>query len=524
MAYKRILEDTRMDRRTEILQGNLEFPQQILKILGIEDDIDKIELVKEFWEHLWHNFLGEKGSVSKKVGETRLHLADTSINSVIWFEKFDNKDFFNSLLFHLSKAGWITSTIDNNYAWIEMNESKLMKWITKEELQNLRFKHKFAKYRFGKTKSVLKDVVQVNGKHITTGIVREGFMKAGNNVFQYDTKYILKYQNEIADNLKKGLDATNHDISYQEIIDELIDYYGVVENEYTLGNNISDSRGRSIFQCVKKLFNPVSSKDARACMVIKPQEFTMGGINSVYAFISELLGYRGKNIADKIQYGQQMYIARELPSLEKMRAEKNYDDLHIRIWLERIYENLDRYDYTKKWNVPIEIDALASVIQVMGVLTNDHDYMDMTNLINPEEFKDIWTRPYCSRKHVKKALTPPLYGSSAKPNQLWDKAKLEYTTQQLNAINKDLEIGIYSNAKNFKNFIIDHVVPQKKMEVEIWNDKFTIECNRFKWEETVQKTYPIYTSQQGIVKRITKSVQQVPDLGQFKRYFVTLLV
>lgn len=167
--------------------------------------------------------------------------------------------------------------------------------------------------------------------------------------------------------------------------------------------------------------------------------------------------------------------------------------------------------------------ALASLIQLMAVLTNDITYMEGTNLIG-NSFEDIWTVPYCSRSHVKKALTPKLYGSSKEPKDLWDKNNLKYTRVQLNQISRELYQGKYANANNFKDFIINNVQPQPWMKVKINGEEFEIECNRFKWEETTQQTFFVYTSSQGIMKKITRSVSLAPDLEQFKRYFVTLLL
>lgn len=494
-----------VDRRTEILSGELSFPNQILKLMNPAQDRGITEFINEFWGNIWHNFLREKPS-----------------NTITWLEESSDPKFFNLLLTHLSKSGWITSHVEMKYAWIELNESKLLKWITKEELINTKFKYKFLKYRLRHTVSTYKDVVQINKQSRQTGLIREGFMQAGNNVFWYDTKYLQKYIEPIAQNVKKGLRGSTKDITYQEIVDELIQWYSVEDNDYTLGNCKIDSRGRSIFNCSKKVFNPVSCKDARALLICKAKKLTVDGWNTIYAAIAELLGYRGKNIEDKIYYGQNMYILRELPSLEEMEYNSNYDDLHKRIWLERIYENIDNYEYNG-WYVPIEVDALASLIQLMAVLTNDITYMEGTNLIG-NSFEDIWTVPYCSRSHVKKALTPKLYGSNKEPKDLWDKNNLKYTRVQLNQISRELYQGKYANANNFKDFIINNVQPQPWMKVKINGEEFEIECNRFKWEETTQQTFFVYTSSQGIMKKITRSVSLAPDLEQFKRYFVTLLL
>lgn len=490
-----------MDRRQEILDGILTFPPQIMQIM--KPNPEQEVLITQFWDNIWHNYLREK-----------------PCDTITWFTKFNNPQFFNVLVMHLSKAGWITSSVDANYAYIELNTSKLLKWVSQEELINVKYMYKFNKYRFQKTKSTLYDVVQINGKHISTGITRRGFMKAGNNVFKYDTKYLKKYLTYIVTNIEKGLGTSSKDITYQEILENLLSYYSVDNTEYTLGNNISDSRGRSIFQCAKKIFNPVSNKDARALLITKPQSLTSDGFKVVCGAITELLGYRGKNINDKIRYGQHCYITRELPSLEEMIETHNFDDLHVRIWLERIYENLDNPEH---WVVPIELDALASLVQFVGILTNDHNYMNKTNIIG-EQLEDIWSVDYVSRKHIKKALTPRLYGSGKHPRELWDASKLQYTTIQLNTLAKDLETGLYANADKFKDFIINNVEPKRKMKVHVWNEKFEIECNRFKWEETKQESYTIYTSAQGILKTVYRSVHMVPDLQQFKRYFVTLLI
>ena len=89
--------------------------------------------------------------------------------------------------------------------------------------------------------------------------------------------------------------------------------------------------------------------------------------------------------------------------------------------------------------------ALASLIQLIAVLTNDYEYMKKTNMVGTE-FEDIWTVPYCSRTHIKKALTPKLYGSGKHTRDLWDANKLDYNQKQLNQISDDISHGIYANA------------------------------------------------------------------------------
>lgn len=95
--------------------------------------------------------------------------------------------------------------------------------------------------------------------------------------------------------MEKGLTNSTKDITYQEIIEELLEYYSLVDNEYTPGNCYIDSRGRAIYQCTKKVFNPISVKDARALVILpQPEYLTDDGLKEVYASVAQLNGYRGK--------------------------------------------------------------------------------------------------------------------------------------------------------------------------------------------------------------------------------------
>ena len=491
-------------RRTDLLAGVCTFPEQLFGLLNVNES--EKDIINEFWNALWNSFLRDK-----------------NISAIVWSEKFDNEKLFSQLLMHLSKAGWIETRVDNNYATINFNGDKLLKWLTKDEVNQMKFSHKTGHYRMTKAKSHLSDIVKINNTRTKTGLVREGFCKAGNNEFSYDTKYISMYPAEIAYNVDKAYNVGTKEITYNEVVRDLAEYYGKISDTFTLGNNLIDSRGRSIFQCSKRVFNPVSHKDARASLICPSKPLTKEGFDTVYAAIAELNGYRGKNYEDKVQNGIAMYINREMPSIEKMHEANDYSDLHVIIWLSRIYDGLDNYDESKGWNIPIELDALASMLQLTAVLTNDHEYMKRTNMIGTE-FGDAWSVPYCSRNHVKKAVTPKLYGSNAEPKELWDKNKLQYTQEQLNKISEEIRTGLYANANNFKDFIIGNVKPKAQMKVNIWGQEFTIFCNRFKPGRTTEKTYWIYTSAQNLMKKVVHHSGLIPDLDQFKRYFQTLLL
>ena len=491
-------------RREQLLVGTCVFPEQIFNLLNVNES--EKDVINEFWDALWNSFLRDK-----------------NISAIVWSEKLDNEKLFSQLLMHLSKAGWVETRVDNNYATINFNADKLLKWLTQDEINQMKFQHKTGHYRMTKAKSFLHSTVKINNTRMETGLVREGFCKAGNNEFSYDTRYISMYPAEIAHNIDKAYNIGVKEITYNEVVKDLAEYYGKVADTFTLGNNLIDSRGRSIFQCSKRVFNPVSHKDARASLICPSQKLTKDGFDAIYAAVAELNGYRGKNYEDKVKNGISMYINREMPDIEKMHETHDYSDLHVIIWLSRIYDGLDNYDEKIGWNIPIELDALASMLQLTAALTNDHEYMRRTNMIGTQ-FGDAWSVPYCSRNHVKKAVTPKLYGSNAEPKELWDKNKLSYSQEQLNKISEEIRTGIYANANNFKDFIIGNVQPKARMEVDIWGQKFTIFCNRFKPGRTTEKTYWIYTSAQNLMKKVVHHSGLIPDLDQFKRYFQTLLL
>jgi hypothetical protein len=453
--------------------------------------------------------------------DTLVHnlMMDKSTPTFVWMNRFGNDKVFNFILKNLSEKGYIISSVENNFAELKLNPDK---WgFRKDEFNHDQYLYKLTHYLMVGERSVLNKTVQINNQWKETGLVRNGFMRSGNFHFKYDINYVHDYKKYIAHNIYQELHTSLKEVKYEEIVSDLIGLYYELDGIYTLGNCVMDSRGRAIYQCTSKVFNPISHKDARACLIMPSRALDHEGLRCVYAFIAELLGYRGKNIEDKIRYGQNMYIIRELPSLDEMIEKNDFSDLHVLIWLRRIYENLNDIEH---WVVPIELDATASQLQITSVLLNDHTYMDLTNLINPDEFKDAWTIEGLTRTQVKKAVTPRLYGSGREPKELWSKHKLPYTQEQINIITKEIRSGRYARANNFKDFIINNVHPYETMNVHVGNDKFNIECNRFKLDLLKTENHTVYTSAQRLFKECVQHTESVPDLDRFKTYFQTLLI
>ena len=341
--------------RENLLLGMLDLPEQIIQLSGPEER----QAMEHMFASLWHRFLNNKSSTS----------------TVYWYDKFESDKVFNNFLYHLSNSGWATikTLPTKNWSEIELNESKLLQFVSKELLDNIRRSFKFNKYRMTNTTATKYNVTRLAGKKQDTGLERKGFSRAGNSQFSYDTKFIAKYRDAIELNLTKsmrelGLDAEefNDDIDYASVSKEILDFHIENPNQvFTTGENINDSRGRAISSALSKVFNPISSKDARSLIVIEDdRDFNDSHLEPVYLFIAELIGGKQKTMALKALEGKRCYESRELHSLdlvtkqlvdkekqkeENKRADHDRKELHENIFLERIYDELDRYfDYKEE--------------------------------------------------------------------------------------------------------------------------------------------------------------------------------
>ena len=60
-----------VDRKTEILSGQLSFPKQIMDIVNPSNNENITTLINDFWNNVFHNFMREK-----------------SCNTLLWMIKF----------------------------------------------------------------------------------------------------------------------------------------------------------------------------------------------------------------------------------------------------------------------------------------------------------------------------------------------------------------------------------------------------------------------------------------------------
>lgn len=271
---------------------------------------------------------------------------------------------------------------------------------------------------------------------------------------------------------------------------------------------------------------------------------------AVFLFIAELAGSfepGSGTVDDKIKCGKEAYANNFTHELD-LSNEEDRKDMHENIWLERLYDELDDYfkvpdndnkqmvralcvntdtSYRKesyKWSVPIELDASASMLQYEGILLGDKRLMEMTNVIG-NILQDPWKLEGMSRKMLKKAATPMLYGSSKACYELWQDNGISYTAEDIELYTKEMADGPFGVANLLKEFIINNASPKPNMKVKIWNEEFEVSCNRYRNVGEKTNAYKIWDSideQYNIV--LHTDTKKVPDLQQFKRYFMTLLV
>ena len=247
--------------RLSILEGRLELPgfQNFVDAIGLANT----ELTARMFKAMWIAYLKDKGNISLPY----------------WADRFDDMQVFNQVLISLSKAGWITchSIPARNWAEAQLNEDKLLEFVSIDLLQQVRAFHKFTHYKLDRISSTKTNATRLNGKCRDTGLVREGFMLAGNTVFSYDQHYMREYQLIIQANLTKSMDKIaelwpdmRHDqASYDTISCSILDYHLNTTDTFTRGDNYNDSRGRAISSSLSRVCNPISSKDMRALLVIE---------------------------------------------------------------------------------------------------------------------------------------------------------------------------------------------------------------------------------------------------------------
>jgi hypothetical protein len=243
--------------REQLLKGNLYYPTVLL----LSDSPKQTKDILAFWNAIWVNYLRKE---------------ETS--GLYWYDQLGCKTI-NRTIRLLENHGWIISNSLPGRRWasVLLKTDKLLEFVTVDELLEIRERFQYQKYLLDCTEAGKPDLVKQNGKTKRTGLVRAGFRDSGNTQFGYDMIKLNEYKEAAKLNLTKSMDKIRQQYpdmytdsaSYDKISVGIYDWhYNNLNEVFTTGNNVSDARGRAISQSLCKVFNPISSKDARASLVI----------------------------------------------------------------------------------------------------------------------------------------------------------------------------------------------------------------------------------------------------------------
>lgn len=383
------------------------------------------------------------------------------------------------------------------------------------------------------------DLVKTSSSTKQTGLVRNGFAKSASMQYTYDIPMLTKYYDAILLNTQKSMLKIAE--KYPHVLEDSSGYAEISElvlaeivndpyAKYNLEANISDQRGRSIYTALKRVFNPIGYKDARALMQIAPRTITVSDretLEAIYSFIAELNGFKRNRHITKMLAGMVAYKRKDLPKLDLL-LEKDRKDLHELIWLERIYMKLDELfaNGSVEWDIPIELDAGMSLAQIVGCITGDERLLNRTNVIQPNKLQDPWHIDGVRRLSAKKSGTPIFYGSSATVTSLLKKADIDIDKAETKAIRKEFNRGAFSVIKALKDALIKTSNVQTPIyTVKGWNETYTVEVNKFQVAGSDLYPYKVWDKKKNRTKTFfMHKPTRIPNYKQFRLYMATGLI
>lgn len=478
-------------------------------------------IIPEIKDYTESDYLVAEAMLKALVHNLTNNLGATSLP--YYMDKFSNHNEANKMILALAKQSLIKTSVVHNYATIELNREAFAE--SDEEFFALVRANKLNKYK--PLDKVVKDSpsrVKLASGIQKSGIVRNGLAKTSHHRYTYDIPMMKKYLKPITQYAVKSMKELEKELNTSFFTEEGIDYEATVRatldfiidnptNEYCLGDLLLDSRGRAIHKCLSTVFNPIANKFARALVKHEPMQVTYKQLDDAYLFIAELVEGFVPKVKTKRKLGMKFYSKRILPDAHKP------EDIYEVIWCERMYAELDAWflDPTHGFTTPIEVDFSSSNMVMIGILLGHTEYVDHT--------KYMWQIDGLSKLHIKKAQTPYVFGSQAPITKLWKNAGLSWTVDQLKLMRYHQAHGKFAIANQFKDIIVNHCQPQAEMVLNVDNEHFKVECNRFHNLGDTTKQYIAYDTVTKQFKVITHtSTIKVPDLFRFKTYFVTGLI
>ena len=453
---------------------------------------------------------------------------NNSLSVPFWIEKIGQEPF-NRIVYVLGNHGLVVTTKAAKYASVSAT-TKLKSLVS--DLLDYRIDTKIRRYGMKLDVSDRDtNLVSTPSGIKTTGLDRKGMSYSAKQTFRLDIDYLVKYKNLVIENATKSIlktivqyeDIALDEANYRELVNIVIDnYIANPHNFYNLEWNISDQRGRAIYQGLKRVFNPISSKDCRA-LLISSQSVkidTDAKLRDIYLFIAELVGSKAPTSAQKALAGMKAYRSRYLPNLDA-------DSLHEYVWLERIYDKLDEVqeDADTRWNIPLEMDASMSLAQVEGALLNSKELLVKANCVGTQ-LQDPWHIDGTRRAAAKAVGTPTFYGSNQSPTKLIKAKNLDLDKDELKVLKKEFSTGTFSILKDFKNLLISNMdIDSPTYLAAGWGETYTVEVNKHKVVSAELRAYRVWNTATSRDEVFYLHIPvRVPDYDRFRTYAATGLV
>jgi hypothetical protein len=477
--------------RQEILEGQLTLPT----INGLDKVASKDELdaLRAMFEAMFRTYLQKGEREDRKPTVALTH----------WSRRVNNQKLLNKVLKVLSKNGWIVSSAIPGNRWGEayIKESKLLKYVTKEELDKVR---QFKKYNhFKLTNNHYEDACY--GKRKESKFSRHGFAKAGKTEFRFNTAAINRHHEDVLALVNKGIvkmmeefpQILDDHANYEEVGKEVLASILYENGTYSSGPRKSDARGRDIAGYLNKIGNPVGFKVMRGLLVIPEiyrNKATINGLTNKYLFAAELLGWKSGHVEDKVTFGRDAFFNHKLPhdELEELperlwllntyedirnaltseaAAFSNWEDAMLSNNVELVEEIEDQIvgKTTHHWVYPIEIDMSASVIGFKGLLLDHKPFLDRTNILEGK-LSDAWGHDIITNRPQFKTIMRQCYGSQLSAADMWSAMDIPFTEEEVAAFNYELDQGEMSVAARFKDFVIDNCRMKEFMEMQIGDE------------------------------------------------------
>lgn len=517
----------------QIMEGKLTMP----KINDMEGVYGKTvyKQIENMFSAMWQAYLS-KG-------------ADTPISLPYWAKQIKHPIAMNQALKLLSNSEWITVSTRPNNNWSEayLNESKLLNYVTKGHLDHIRMYNKYNKYKltwhefdqdFGANK------MKINGKVYTVEHACHGFAKAGKVPFQFDTNTMHKSKSVVIREVNKGIEnmiekyptIIDDHANYREIGTEVVESLIYEKGTYNAGPRTSDPRHRDNSGYLNKIANPVGFKVMRGLLTI-PEErrnvCTPSGLINKYLFIAELVGFKSGSKASKVRFGRKCYYEGKMAhcDVENIWVKRLYEDINNALNTE--FDSVQELEANEaeviknssyRWEVPIEIDMSASVLGFIGLLLDHKPFLNRCNILHGD-LSDAWGHLVITVRDQFKTIMRQCYGSQMTAQAMWDAMDIEYTPEQVQAFNHEMEDGEIAVAIAFKDFIINNAQMQPVMNLRVLNKDVITHCNKFHNVGETTTKFDLYDTVTNSIRRIHNTeTKRVPDLKSFKRYGPTGLI